>query len=100
VQGLSGLARRTARREQENVEVCHSRPIRWQFGILFSEMDFSHSLQSGYREMRVVDLTVAANERVLRQVADVWMWRPSWLSRLWFDTNDQDEYSSLCSRWR
>ena len=50
---------------QENVELCHSRPTRWQFGILFSEMTFSHSLQSEYQEMPVVDFVVAANERFL-----------------------------------
>jgi hypothetical protein len=60
--------RQTAFREQRNVEVCHSRPIRWQFGILFSEMTFSDSPQSVNREMRVVDLTVAANERILARL--------------------------------
>jgi hypothetical protein len=42
--GIAKLARQTARRAQENVEVRHARLIRWQFGILFSEMTFSSSL--------------------------------------------------------
>lgn len=62
-QRLAKLARQTARRAQGNVQVCHSRPIRWQFDVLFSEMTFSHSLQSVNREMSVVDLVVSPKKR-------------------------------------